>query len=223
MEKTVPEVVPPSTPEVLPEITEVEHPRPNHVKTTLIVLVILLGLVSLGYYFKNNLQKDFPVISQLPQPSVAPSPTPATISKASTKPCDGTYTDADFHFSIPCPANSTAYVTVDEENPYMHQHQKMIFLCDAPLKPDETQGYYRCTGGGMLIWINADGLGGGCDARDYQKLKFNGEDVEYCMSSTGFGQLYTTHGSDRYYLTGSFSKTFTKENALKALSALKFN
>ena len=135
-----------------------------------------------------------------------------------------TYTDNQVGFSIDCPDQMKVYIYTNRFDPYLKKQEKIIFLCESQISSDPTQPYYKCPSGGIMIWANGDGWGGGCDPQNRSNLLVNNENESYCLDSNGFRQLYAgdpTYQKDSFLIEGSFSSTFTQVDALNVLKSFK--
>ena len=135
-------------------------------------------------------------------------------------------TDKQAGFSIICPTDLKIYTYRNEYNQYIKKQEKIVFLCESQISSDQSHGYYLCPSGGVMVWANGDGWGGGCNPENKSTITLNGQSQSYCLYSTGFGQLYSgdiysKSNGNRFLIEGSFSKSFTKEDALKILGTFK--
>ena len=153
----------------------------------------------------------------------------ASTSEIKTVECvNGTYKDDSVGFSIECPSNVKAYVYKDELSFDKIHQEKIIYFCESPINLGSGQTYQVRCSGGVMVWANGDGWGGGCDPENHSTVLINGQEKGYCLYDEGFGQLYSgdpeyKDKKDRFLLGGIFSKTFTKETALKMLNSFKTN
>lgn len=170
----------------------------------LILIVVIVGGVLL---LNKNLTNKFISVG-------TPIPTNASTSAK----CIGSYTDDMFNFLIDCPNNLNIVVQRDEFNSGLNKHEKIVNLCET-LEVDE---FGRCIGGGVKIWANGDGWGGGCDENMHADILINNKSVNYCLYENGFSHIGVKDGNNRFLIEGTFSSTFTKEDALKILSTFRF-
>ncbi len=134
------------------------------------------------------------------------------------------YVDKQVGFSVMCHDTLKVYAYRDKYNPYLKKQEKILFLCESQITTDTSQGYYLCPAGGIMIWANGDGWGGG--GGEKETVVINGKTYMYSLYSTGFGQLYLgdAYGQNHrneFLIEGSFSTSFTKEAALKVVKSFK--
>ncbi|MBX4206038.1 hypothetical protein KW795_02470, partial [Candidatus Microgenomates bacterium] len=133
------------------------------------------------------------------------------------------YRDNLAGFAITYPDSLKVYTYRNEFNIYTQMQEKMLFFCENDIKDKTGDNYFRCPNGGIMIWVNGDGWGGGCDPQDHEIIRMLGYDIGYCSYDNGFGELYPINeiSNNQYLIQGSFSKTFTKDEAIEILKSFE--
>lgn len=136
--------------------------------------------------------------------------------------------DKEVGFSITCPRGLRFYTwknILHSDWPESHnKREKQIFLCESEINTERGHSYNRCDSAGIMIWANGNGWGGGCDPINQSTILFNGKDRFMCLGTDSFGGLGTESTGNyksSFLIEGSFSETFTKENAFKVLASFK--
>ena len=141
-------------------------------------------------------------------------------------PCtDNKITDNSVGFSITCPSNLKLY-TYRDNLIVNNKREKMLYFCESQIINSNSIAYQTiCPTGGIIIWANGDGWGGGCDSEFMTTTILAGKTTTYCLRPEGFGGLYAGDHIEKqgnaFLIEGSFSDTFTKEDALQMLSTFK--
>lgn len=184
-------------------------------------VVVTTVLLSAFYFIYFIPKKGSPLTTNL---ELSPQQTQPLASPISY-PCTGNiFVNDELGYEITCPQGLTIYTYQDEYNPYMKKQESMIFLCEQPITQDTSHGYYLCPAGGIMIWANGDGWGGG--GRELETMMLDGKKHSFALYPTGFGQLYTgdvysENNGNRFLIQGSFSSTFTKSDAFKVLASFQ--
>jgi len=102
----------------------------------------------------------------------------------------GIITDDDTGLSLMCPENLTMYVTENKYNEYFDKQEKTILLCESPVEYIAENSMYQCLSGGITIYANGDGWGGGCNPEWKSTLLVDSGQRSFCLFDTGFSQVY---------------------------------
>lgn len=208
--------------------------KSNNFLTTLLSVLLLISISAAGYfvYQVQNLRKELSDLSMVNVEStptaISTNPTsqPTLSSVSSTvgsKPGWRMYQDKDVGFTVEFPEQLSPYLYRDEFNQYIQKREKVIFFCETPIDQKSGQGYFKCTSGGIMVWANGDGWGGGCDMEYHDSKEVAGEEKDFCIYDTGFGQLYLNIATDenRFLIEGKFSNTFTNNMAWGILKSFE--
>lgn len=186
-------------------------------------LFLLCAFVFASFFeSKTYLPRD--VINRTQEPG---SNENATENKIEKRDCSGTaYIDLETGFSINCPENLKVYIYRDSYNPNLKKQEKIVFLCETEISTDAMNGYYRCPSGGIMVWANGEGWGGGGGVTE--TIQIGASKYTYSSHQNGFGQLYlgdvnSKLNRNRYLIEGSFSSTFKKMDATELLKSFKMN
>lgn len=191
----------------------------NHINlhAYLIPAVISFVLVSTAFYFFR-------------QPDSTPEPAAETsdmFSAPNSQTCESdVYVDNELGFSVSCPPDMYTYTMKDEFNQDMGKLEKILQFCETPLEIDDYNERFICKSGGLKIWANGEGFGGGCDPEHWFTLTINGSQEPYCLINTSISFVHTNDGKlenegNEYRLSGTFSDSFTKENLLNTIASFK--
>jgi hypothetical protein len=98
--------------------------------------------------------------------------------------------------------------------------RKIILCSEDIIKRSDVP--YMCPSGGIFIWYDGDGWGGGCDQEMLQPININNKKTKYCENPPYFGGLNTRTSSHRFLVEGVYSQSFTKETFLQIIHSMKF-
>lgn len=134
------------------------------------------------------------------------------------------YVDDKGNYSIYVPEDLKMTVYKEEYVEEIDAWEKIVIFCDTDL----AKGDPKCPSGGIQIWVNGDGWGGGCDPREHADLLVGDEELDACLYETGFSHVYVNSDvpygeGNRYLINGGFSEKLTKDEALKMLSTFTVN
>jgi hypothetical protein len=127
--------------------------------------------------------------------------------------------------------NSEADFSIEYPNYLLRQEYKFkegfgtaIFFCETAINLTK-DSFYRCDSGGVMVWYNGDGWGGGCDPEFQKSIVVDDQSRTYCQFSSGFGELYVGQREEgdknEFSIGGSFSDKFTLSEAEKMLKSFK--
>lgn len=198
----------------------IKYFQKNKVKLLLLIgILVIIGVVTFSF------RKVYPDSSS--QTPTAESNPGSSTEEIKSQNCTGDrITDKQAGFSITCPSNLKVFTSRVEYNQYIEKYEKIIFFCENQVIPKPNEGYIFCPGGGVKVWANGDGWGGGCSPEYLSIIILDGQSGSYCLYPTGFGQMYagdihSENNGSRFNITGTFSQSFTKDDALKMLSSFK--
>lgn len=199
----------------------------NRKKDLLFALILVFIIIIGALFFLNRPISKLTTVEKMSKMLTSDYSGNEVLEQLVVRECAGNVvTNAEAGFSILCPEGLTMYIYPPKLNQYVRKMESRIFLCESDLDTDPSHGYNFCKSGGLMIWANGDGWGGGCDAKNHREITVDGKTYEACLFDDGVGQLYVGSrdvetASPRFLLESNFSDTFTQEQALGVIATFK--
>lgn len=179
-----------------------------------------------GIIREGEIKSPSPI--KTPEPSVPISDIPANKNIVLDRyKCNGDkYTDYVLGYEINCPEGFWVITTKAEGSFFGDLPLKRQSFCEGgEVNPDNPND---CLKGNIEIWSNLDGKGGSCDDDHYETILVNGKQSGFCwiddrssFSRLSAGDTEHKFGKSDFWIAGSPSKTFTKDELFEMLKSFK--